>query len=176
MDNLQFWLYIIIAIVYVISRAMKKSNAESEAEIPDQPAPTSRRSYESSPKQSNPTKSLTFEELLKEITVAKSQPATSPYVDYDDDLDEEERSIEKASNYTDSDSFRIFEQAKAEAFARPSLEELEVKHGEIQFGKFKEFDSKQEAGILDEYISELRDPQGFKKAIVMSEILNRKHF
>jgi AAA15 family ATPase/GTPase len=29
---------------------------------------------------------------------------------------------------------------------------------------------------LDEYTRDLRDPEGFKKAVILSEILNRRHF
>jgi hypothetical protein len=44
------------------------------------------------------------------------------------------------------------------------------------FGKFKEFEVKTERNILTEYTKDLRDPKGFKKALVLSEVLNRKHF
>jgi hypothetical protein len=189
MDNFQFWLYIIIAVIYVIGRALKKGKQERQA--PQEPmereanAPFGDREF---PRQ------LTFEELLREITESKqpkpkSQPVPKPlnevatpkptpaYVDYDDDLKEEIEDLEDV-NYEARSQERvteIYEKAKSEAFLRPSLEETLIKEKkDLTYSRFKEFSTGRKSTLLDEYVAELRNPSGFKKAVVMSEILNRR--
>jgi hypothetical protein len=44
----------------------------------------------------------------------------------------------------------------------------------MTFGKFKEFEQEKKRNLLEEYITDFKDPEGFKKAVVMSEILKRK--
>lgn len=176
-------IYIILGIIYFLFNRLKKKSPEDEPEVNRPPDTTV----------SDRPKPMTFEELLREITEGK-QPTQSPppidtpppsykrpvaqpeYVDYDDDLQEEEQSLEKAS-FDDDRATKIYEDAKKEAFYRPSLEEtLKLADVDTSFGKFKEFELKAEPKILNEYAKDLRDPKGFKKAFILSEVLNRKHF
>src|SRR5690349_9802227 len=98
--DLQFWIYVIIAIIYIVSRAMKKADSQPK----DLPGPRADREvrYDSTPPLEKP-KQLTFEELLREITETKQpqkpayQPVPQPkaeYVDYDDQIGEEEQNLE----------------------------------------------------------------------------------
>lgn len=177
--------YIVLGIVYFIFNALKKKKPEDEPS-PDRP--------QSRPKSDKP-QPVTFEELLREITEGKTekfpespvtqskpefrQPLPKPkpaYIDYDDDLEEEEKSLEK-TNFDDERSNQAYEEAKRMAFNRPSLEEtMKLEEVNTTYGRFKEFDKKQEATVLSEYIKDLRDPKGFKKALILNEVLNRKHF
>ncbi len=69
----------------------------------------------------------------------------------------------------------MYEQAKKQAFNRPSLEEtMKVEDTVVSFGRFKAFEQEKKRDLLGEYLAELRDPEGFKKAVVMNEILQRK--
>ena len=183
MRDFQFWIYLILGVIYLISRARKKSQAETT----DVPKPQNERRFEGSqePKASTP-KGLTFEELLREITEAKVEvkpvvPKFQPkkYVDYDDDLEEEEQSLEDVKgDYTkkDKEFYNTYEQAKKQAFNRPSLEEtVKLKDTNMKFGKFNVFDEEVEKNYLNDYLKELKDPDGFKKAFVLSEVLQRRY-
>jgi hypothetical protein len=169
--------YIILGIVYFIfSRLKKKPNqeAENEDDVPDsrqgKPAPVS------------------FEDLLREITEGKLQqnkPVEHPraegalqsapaYTDYDDEIEDELEVFERNRQEQERIS-QVYEQAKTQAFTRPSLEETlqfsEIKSSE---GRFKEFDKKGKG--ISPYLKDLKNRQGFRKAIIYSEILSKKHF
>lgn len=180
----QFWIYLIIAIIYVISRAMKKAEnppRDVGEQRPDRPV-----RYEETRPQAEPPKQLTFEELLREITEAKKprqtyetpQPDTE-YVDYDDQVTDEATDLEE-KRYQESKrdkerTFQLYEQAKREAFVRPSLEEtMSLRDTNVEFRKFKEFEQQEQPDLLAMYTKKFWDPEGLKQAVVMSEILKRK--
>ena len=172
--------YIVLGVIYFLFNRLKKKKPADE---PDFDSTTN-------PQPHSGPKSISFEDLLKEITEAK-QPSSQPpqtrkiekefkpkpaYVDYDDDLEEEEKSLEKPV-MDDDRANKIYEDAKKLAFHRPSLEEtLKVKEVNTEYAKFKQFEAKEGGGLLADYIKELRDPKGFKKALILSEVINRKHF
>src|SRR6188768_1303097 len=121
-------IYIIIGIIYFLFNRLKKKNPEEqEVDRPtDQPSDT------------NNPRPVSFEELLREITEGKQpkpaqpvfeakpqyrQPEPEPaYVDYDDNIEEEEKSLEKVT-FDQERTNEIYENAKKMAFNRPSLEE-----------------------------------------------------
>lgn len=171
--------YIVLGIIYFLFSRLKKKKPEEpdfDSSEPQQPH--------------NGPKPISFEELLKEITEAKQPAPPKPvitrkveyekpqpaYVDYDDDLEDEEKSLETIT-VDDDRSTKVYEEAKKLAFNRPSLEEtLKPKEINTEYARFKMFETKQKASLLADYANELRNPKGFKKALVLSEILNRKHF
>jgi len=185
MDSSKLWLYVIIGIVYLLSRLLKKrpDQSESRPAPPQKPAPQ-RTSQPSSPAPGRaPQKSLTFEELLQEIASQKEQkqvanpprPATQntprPV------KETPARPLEDAQyDYRKHDTvYETYEEAKRQAFQRPSLEEtMRVEDTVVKFGKFKAFEQAEERDLLAEYLKDLQDPEGFKKAVVMNEILQRR--
>lgn len=178
----QFWIYLIIAIIYGISRAMKK--ADNQPKDVSAPHPDKTTRYNPAPPVEKP-KQLTFEDLLREITETKqpSQPVYQPprpkaeVVDYDDQIGEEERDLEDVNyDYRKKDKlYDVYEEAKRQAFERPSLEEtMNVRDTNMKFGKFKAFERVEQRNLLEEYTRDFQDREGFRKAVVMSEILNRK--
>lgn len=183
MRDFQFWIYLIAGVIYLINRARKKREAGS-VEVP---TPKAERRYERQQEaQPSPQKGLTFEELLREITEAKVAPAKSPiplpkseYVDYDDDLKEEEQDLEDVSgDYRKKDKafYDTYEEAKKQAFNRPSLEEtVKLSDTNMTFGKFNAFEEEDQKNILNDYLKELKDPNGFKKAFILSEVLQRRY-
>lgn len=175
-----FWVWLAIAIITTVARAMKKRSGEQAEQRRDAPEQSE-----------SGNKPMTFEELLREIQTAKNpappkqiQPAQpiksyvppkSYDVDYDEDIGEEEKDYETVTTYDYSKSNEVYEQAKAEAFNRKSLEEtLKVEDTEVKFGHFKGYESQEKENVLQSYVKELADPDGFKKAFIMSEILKRK--
>jgi hypothetical protein len=132
-------------------------------------------------KPSASSRQLTFEELLKEITESKpSTQKSQPYqevVDYDDGIGEEEQDLEEVDyDYRKKDKiYGEYEEAKRQAFVRPSLEEtMKVEDTVMTFGKFKEFEQESRRDLMAEYLADFKDPEGMRKAVVMSEILQRK--
>jgi len=177
----KFWLYVIIGGIYVLSRILKKNSSES-TEIPQSPRPEPKR--EPGRPQTDIPRQLTFEELLKELTEAKTaaKPVTPPasqrnVVDYDDDVEEEEKDLETIEpDYSPKKgTYKVYEEAKTQAFSRPSLEEtMKVADTKVEFGKFKVFEEQKKNNLLEEYTSQFQDPEGLKRAVVMGEILNRR--
>ena len=174
MDDYKIWIYLILGIIYVLSKALKKPKSR--------PGTGPARTYTETSKPSS-EKQLTFEELLREITEGKSQsegqkPVSTPqYVDYDDNIPKEEQDLEDINyDYKNEDKiYETYEKAKKEAFERPSLEETLKLADEVKFEKFKEFEDQDKNTVLSEYSEAFNDPEGVKKAFVLSEIFNRKY-
>jgi hypothetical protein len=169
--SLKVIIWIIIGIIYLISRARKKP--ENSA-----PRPTERPS-----EPETFDKPVTFEELLKEIQAAKAPkpqpvPQKPAYVDYDDEIDEYEP-LEKTkpdTYYKDQDQiYETYEKAKQEAFHRPTMEEtLKLENTIVRFGQFKTYAQEARPSLASAYARDLREPTNFKKAFILSEILNRR--
>ena len=179
----QFWIYIIIGVIYFVSRLLKKPE-----QAPDQPENT-RPGQRRSPARSEQTgserpKQMTFEELLREITEGKQaekpvqRPRPEPrYETFEQDLGDEARSLEEIG-YDEAEDARVlkaYEDAKSQVFQRSSLEEsMRLQDTVVNFGKFKAFETTEKRNVLVDYINIIRNPQGLRQAVVMSEILKRK--
>jgi hypothetical protein len=177
----QIWIYVIVAIIYGVSALLKKKN-------PDAPDNPERRDVNQPRTGNGSERQLTFEELLREITAGKSvapeevkRPVSKPvqtYVDYDDAIEEEEVEIPVLDYDDQRDDDRVvaaYEEAKKMAFERPSLEDtLKLSDTKMQFGKFKEFELGRSKSTIQDYLINFNDPDGWKKAVVMSEILKTK--
>jgi len=182
--DIQFWIWLIIIVVTLIARATRKK-----------PEQRPRQDEQTRPEERSPLP-MSFEELLREIQEAKGtqqapapetpiksyripEPAYRPQeptyqeVDYDDNLGEEEQDLETVSD--DRTATDIYERAKQQAFSRPSLEEtMKLEDTVIKFGQFRGYETTEEKNPLAGFLNEIKDPEGFKKAFIMSEILQRK--
>lgn len=177
MDDLKVIIWIIIGVVYLLSRRKKES--------PPPPARKIRPAEDSRPEESTSPAPQSFEDLLREIQQMK-QPQTSQgrrepepeVVDYDENVEPEERDLEDVTpsyKRDDSESYRVYEEAKALAFHRPSLEDtVKLEDTIVRFKQFKGYEKESRGNILAEYVADLRDPRGFKRAFVLSEILRPK--
>lgn len=181
MDELKIIFWIIIGLVYLLSRR-KKSQPPP---VPQRPA-ESHGGYEPPA----PPKASTFEELLREIEGMKKpgpQPAPSynrppakresDYVDYDDNLEDEKKVLEDSKyDYHNQDKiYDVYEEAKKQAFVRPSLEEtVKLEDTIVRFKQFKGYQTETRKNLVEDYLKELKDPAGFKKAFIMSEILKKR--
>ncbi|MBN8575452.1 MAG: hypothetical protein KF775_02695 [Cyclobacteriaceae bacterium] len=165
MDNIQFWIWLIVVVVGLIARASKKKTPEGGA-------PSNRGPQEHKP--------ISFEELLREIQASKA-PAPKPveqpttYIDYDDDLEEEIKPLATASYKTEDEIYATYEKAKSEAFNRASLEEtMHVEDTVVNYEKFNRYKrtkrKPQSVGIAQAF----KNPASFKQAFIMSEILTRR--
>lgn len=174
MDDFKVIIWIIIGIVYLLTRGKKKQAPEP----PRRAAPVE----EDQPDEVTGPAPRTFEELLREIEGTKQprRPEPEPQVvDYDENLDTEERDLEDVTpSYKRGDDqiYKTYEDAKTQAFFRPSLEEtVKLSDTIVRFKQFKGYEKDPRRNVLNEYLKELRDPNGFKKAFIMSEILKPKY-
>ena len=180
MDDYKIIFWIILGLIYMFSRRKKVAPPPQRSQ-PSKPV----REEESSPESFPSPKS--FEELLREIQGMK-KPAPAPrnertlrpepeVVDYDDNVGEEEQDLEEVSTYEKKEDkiYEVYEQAKAQAFYRPSLEEtVKLEDTVVRFKQFKGYEKEIRRNIGQEILKDLKSPQGFKKAFVMSEILKRR--
>jgi hypothetical protein len=186
MRDFQVWFYVILGIIYVVTRFMKKQEQPPKDLAPKRPEKPAQRYEQPASTPAPGPKALTFEELLKEITASKPleaktvtvpPPPRTTYVDYDDNLPEEEEDLEVEGydNRKRDQVYNVYEEAKSQAFERPSLEET-MKVGESvgTYGKFRAFQEAPQRNLMEEYLGNLNDPEGWKKAVVMGEVLNRK--
>ena len=170
-DNAQFWIWLIVIVITLIARANKKKPEQSQQDHPEFGGP-----------QGN--KPISFEDLLREIQASKtpakpvvqSQPKTVEYVDYDDDLEEENKPLEKSNYRNEDEIYSTYEKAKSEAFNRASLEEtMHVEDTDMKYERFKGYKRKLKVAVTPvDYVKELRNPSSFKKAFILSEILTKR--
>lgn len=175
----QFWIYVIIGVIYIISRLLKKPEQAGEGSG-EAPRPPQRRP----PQSTESPRPLTFEELLREITEGKQaekipeqrrrepEYATLETVDADEAKSLEEVGFDEAEN---ARIFKAYEDAKRQAFERRSLEEtLKLEDTAVDFQRFDVFDDRQKKSLRDDYIQLLRNPRSVRQAVIMSEILKTK--
>lgn len=178
----QFWIYIIIGIIYFLSKLLKKPE-QQPGETPEN-RPERRHASEAGQPAGDRPRQLTFEELLREITEGKQPQKTETrsvpqpeYQSYEDDLKDEAQSLEEVryDARNDDEVFKAYERAKNQVFEQRSLEEtMHLSDTDMGYGKFKAFEKQEKKRLSDNYIKILRNPEGLKQAVVMSEILKRK--
>ena len=170
MDDLKVILWIIVGVIYLLARRKKSK--------PEAPTPRARPEVEEAEQPRQAPK--TFEDLLREIEGMKQPKAARQpeVVDYDDNLGSEEQDLEDLTpSYERNDEkiYQIYEDAKAQAFHRPSLEDTaKLEDTIVRFKQFKGYEQEKERNILKEYVMELKNPQSFKKAFILSEVLRPK--
>jgi hypothetical protein len=189
--ELKFWIYLIIGVIWVLAKLLKKKEPDTSDAPPFQPEkPVKTFDLPQAKPTASQGKALTFEELLREISESKTSTpkpvaattttTAKPYrevVDYDDNLSEEAQDLEDVGyDYRKKDKiYDVYEEAKSQAFNRPSLEEtMKVGDTVMSYGKFKEFEMVKQRNLIQDYLGDFNDREGLKKAIVMSEILQRK--
>lgn len=181
--DFQFWIWIIVVVITLIARANKKKagQAPPPEDIPDQP----RRPQPSTQQKPSQQKPITFEDLLREIQGEKalSKPVASKpkepeydFVDYDDDIPDEIQDLEDVDydHNRDEKAFQTYEAALKEAEKGPERKESADLGAVMRSEHFKEYNIKKKKASFN-FLKELKDPQGFKKAFIMSEILNKKY-
>jgi len=171
MEDLDIYLYVILFLIYAASRIFK--GVKKAPQRP--PAPGSgqgKSSGSGSPSQSGQPKRkpFSFEDLLREFEEA-SKPREPETEDYE----------EKVIAPPPVPTKEIARQnSPYESYEGTSLEEIEEKLQEktpIDTKLLVREEKKSRAMPLARKYAELiRDPEGAKKAIILSEIINRKYF
>ncbi|MEQ8303461.1 MAG: hypothetical protein RIB47_08725 [Cyclobacteriaceae bacterium] len=176
--DIQFWIWVIVVVITLIARANKKKNAQ-----PPEPQDTPNRPQR--PEQ----KPISFEDLLREIqgekAVAKAPPKPPKkevkeydFVDYDDDIPDEIQDLEDV-DYDFSKDQRAserYEAAKKMAKESPLImEKTTAQESLVRLEHFRGYRQSRRKKLSFGFLNEIKDPNGFKKAFIMSEILNRKY-
>lgn len=179
----QFWIYIVIGVIYFLSRLLKKPEPATGEPVDTRPPEKRKPSYSEEPIPEKP-RQMTFEELLREITEGKEAERPVPqapprprYESFDNELDEEAKSLEEVSvdEAKSAPVFKAYEDTTRPVFQRASLEEtLQLKDTVVDFGKFKAFETEKKKNVLEDYANIIRNPKTLRQAVVMSEILKRK--
>lgn len=176
MDDIQFWLYLLFAIIYFISRGLKKKDAPKPSERP----------RASQPHQESRPKQVSFEELLKEFTegrvpdeeqVSEKEERLNEGIEHQES--EKRRELKPAfdegttRNFSDDESKRVYQ----ESIKRAEGATLDFGRDEDFKSRLKSrFEKEEESTSVASDIREmLSNPEDAKKAVVLSEILTRKY-
>ena len=177
MDNLENYLYLLFAVIYIISRIIKARNKQSDTKskqpqkarpIGQQPASAQ---TQNPPK---PKKSFTFEDILKEFEKNLAGPEEEEF-GHEKPLPVKEIQHEKPTpvkvnqQKTTPNPYEAYQGAKGKSM----LDEVEEDH-KSSFARSEKYSIRE--NIVNEYVEMLQDPEGFKNAVVLSEIINRKYF
>lgn len=171
-DNLETYLYIFFAVIYVISRIIKARSKKKQAQKPATSQQQQARPQHTSETPPPPPqkKAFSFDDILKQ---------------FEKNLAGEESQEEK-----------VVEEIKEEKpvpIALPAVAALEEKPNPFQDYKNTTVKSAQEikrvdlvfkrnenlaikAKVVHPYVKMMRNPDGFKNAVVLSEIINTKYF
>lgn len=180
----QFWIYIVIGVIYFLSRLLKKPE-QAPGDTPDSLPTETRRRPQSQQPVSEAPRQLTFEELLREITEGKQAQRRVPEPDvivspgesYEKKLGDEARSLEEI-DFNEAEiarKWKSYEEVPVRSVERKSLEEtMTLEDTVMDFRKFEAFQQKSQRKVLEGYIKIIRNPESLKQAVVMSEILKRK--
>jgi len=177
-------IWIILGLIYLFARRKKK---------PEPPRPA-RQEEHNPPQEDRPQ---TFEELLREIEGMKQpevqqEPATfdlppsrpdrnrevieKEITTYDYNAPTGKKQLEDTNyDYRDHDKiFEVYEEAKKQAFYRPSLEETVKLTDTIVRFEPKKYKTEYRHNQASDFFYDLKDPKSFRKAFLLSEILKRK--
>ncbi|MEQ8245241.1 hypothetical protein [Fulvivirga sp.] len=163
MDDIQIVVYIILILFGIVSKVLKKKK-----EVPNKTATpaTGQRKTNQSSGQGQKKAPMSFEDLLKEFTEepqSAPRPREPEVVDYEEFDYKDETEIQ-----------RIFEESVAASKKYDEASHRDDRHtgNFTHFEGYSEEDTEEEES---EYAKLLQDDESAKKAIILSEILNRKY-
>lgn len=170
MDNLENYLYVLFAVIYIVSRIIKARSKKNKEQQPQSQGQASRAPHPQN--QPKPKKAFSFEDILKEFekNLAGEEEHEKPLpveeIRYEQPAPVPVKQVKESPKPYD---------AYQGAPYRSIKEEIEIdKEKDSSFVRSENYSIK--SSVASEYVKMLQDPQGFKNAIVMSEIINRKYF
>ena len=169
MDNFETYLYIIFAVIYIVSRIIKARGKQNQK----RPIPPNQRQTSAPQRQAKPKKTFSFEDILKE---------------FEKNLSGEE---ESDTAYEKQMPVQEIRHEKPQAKPAPAAPETPNKYQSYYdenmkssaqddtFGEGRIFSRNDNYKLEEEevhpMVALMRDPDGAKNAIVLSEIINRKY-
>ena len=166
MDDFSFWWYIIAAVIYFLTRGKKKKEQ-----------PESRPGSENNPPPSQPK---SFEDLLREITEGRSeeQPTIKqePVVIEPKETEEDNRRLEgERRAFADEESRKVYEESIKMAEGADLEFAPDESFQEPRLFKGSTSDSEDEEWSIADEIRDGLNTDEAKKAVIYSEILNRRY-
>ncbi|MCR9250254.1 MAG: hypothetical protein NXI20_07505 [bacterium] len=183
MEDFQFIIYLIIGAIYIISRALKGKNKNNQPQQrpPRRPQPTQNKQQS----QSQPPKS--FEDILAEFGKRMEEQIQPEVIE----VQEEKPIVQQAPKpkvqpafeegrtrrFADEESRRIYEESivRSEGADLKFEANQKYKTDSLKMG-FSAYDKEKEENEFAKEIREsLSDSDSAKKAVILSEILNRRY-
>lgn len=185
-------IYIVFAIIYFVVRILRKKQS------PPPPAQrgAERTDYDDEQDTSPQGQPMSFEDLLRELAGEKKEqpqaakPAPKPtstfefpsdgtnYEDVHDEWEDKELATLKEGHSTrifaDEESKRIYQEAIHIESAKDDQLDEQLKKAKGRFAEFQ-IEEDNSSAFREELVDMLSTQDGAKKAIVLSEILNRKY-
>ncbi|WP_424964289.1 hypothetical protein [Ekhidna sp.] len=170
MDDFSFWWYIIAAVIYFLTRGKKKKEQ-----------PNSRPGSENRPPQNQPK---SFEDLLREIT--EGRQVEEPTIEQEPVVIQDEKRSEKQEmedatrlegerrTFADDESRRVYEESIKMAEGADLEFDPDEHYRQPRLFKGGDAEEEEEWTIADEIRDGLNSSEA-KKAVIYSEILNRKY-
>ena len=189
-------IYIVFAIIYFVVRMLKKKQ---------QPPDATERDFEQETGQGGqPTseRPVSFEDLLRELTGQKQPQQAAPppeetpaparnqrrdfqfpsdgdnYEDVHEEWEDKEVAVLKEGStnrvFADEESKRIYEQSISQVKNQEDELEKQLERAKSRFKAF-EIQEEETSAVREEIVEMLQSKDGAKKAIILSEILNRKY-
>lgn len=181
MDNFETYLYLALAVIYIISRilkARKQSPPQQQQRAPQQQQrapqhqrPQQRTQMTETKKQPKPRKAFSFDDILREF----EKNLAGEDFEEEKALPVEEINYEKETHYPTTEpekALNPYESFEGTTYESPKI--AERKEQSEVFSRSEKYNIKED--IVNNYKEMLQDPEGFKNAIVLSEIINRKYF
>lgn len=165
--DVELILYIIFIVIAILSRvlkAKKESNSPTTSD-PGESMDTPRKKTE---------KTLTFEELLREFTGEDTSHRQEPEPQPQYTREEEGYSYEE--EYADDEIRETYSRSVNEAKKLKTIDELVSLDEPLErMEHFKQYEAEEENTVASEVLEMLQDEEGARKAIILSEIINRKY-
>ena len=169
MDNLENYLYVFFAVIYIISRIIKARSKQKQVGSP--PPQDHQAQPEVVKTQPSAKKAFSFQDILKEF---EKNLAGEQHVEEEVFPVKEIRhttpipiSAEKIDRKPE-----LYKSYQRTTYKSP-VQSFNIKE-EKEFERSEKFALKK--NVDSEYVKMLRDPNGFRNAIILSEIINRKYF
>lgn len=192
MDDIQFWIYLIFAAIYFLTRNLRKRSKESEKKRPRSPLETQDEDSTTPKKQSQ-----SFEDLLREVTGQSEFPGQQKEEEREQEIEEPEPFVEAFDKYKTAGSREYeeekgdFEEGKTRRFSDEESREVYERSirmaegSDLTFDPDESFRSSKLKGSTqveeeeNEFVKEIRETLAnsdeARKAIILSEIINRKY-
>lgn len=166
--DVELILYIIFIVIAILSRVLKARKENNS------PTTTSDQgeSMDAPPKKTE--KTLTFEELLREFTGEDTshRQEQKPQPQYT----REEEGYSYEEEYADDEIRETYSRSVNEAKKLKTIDELVSLDEPLErMEHFKQYETEEENTVASEVLEMLQEEEGARKAIILSEIINRKY-
>ena len=168
MENLETYLYVFFAVIYIISRILKARSKQNQQQKPV-PAQQQQRQARPVNPTSKPKKAFSFDDILKEFEKSLSGEETVPKEAFPVKEIKHEKPMPVAVKPSDNQA-KPYQRYQHKTYK----DGKEIIRKKLVFERNENLALKKE--VVSDYVKMLQNPEDFKNAIVLSEIINRKYF